>query len=281
MPTPDDAIEPLLPYYVYVLMHPDTHAVFYVGEGQGSRVECHWREVQALVARGAEPGSPKQALLHQLHLDGKAPVQLIIGRYETKDEALSVEATLINWVYGFEHLTNLNIGRRGSLIRPKGHLGSIQGINEPPQPGVRTGEYRDHHIAKLSAAGSYDFLVDIQESLAQAGLPWRDLSESVDRPYHPGESQGALGLLVRLAGIDFLVVVRATNRPKICVATTQATREHMHLLTRLDGEGPLNLRVNGMGRYMKLPAAWAACPQDDAQAVTARLRALQQRLTQE
>lgn len=275
----DDIIEPLLPHYVYVLMHPDTHAVFYVGEGQGSRVQSHWREVQALVARGAAPGSPKQVLLHDLHMEGRSPLQAIIGRYETKDEALAVAATLINGMYGFDELTNLNRGHGGALIRPRGHMDPIEGIDEARKPGVRTGAYRDRHIAKLSAAGTYDFVVSIEESLSQVGLEWRDLSSREDRPYHPGESHGALGILVRVAGIDFLVVVRATNAPKICVATTATTRAHLDRLARLEAGKPNNQVVDGVRRYMKLPDALATCAPNDAQAVADRLLELRRRLT--
>ena len=155
----------------------------------------------------------------------------------------------------------------------------IEGIDEARKPGVRTGAYRDRHIAKLSAAGTYDFVVAIQQSLSQARLEWRDMSSREDRPYHPGESNGALGILVRVAGIDFLVVIRSTNTPKIGVATTTATRAHLDKLARLEAGEPNNLVVDGMRRYMKLPDALATCAPNHARAVADRLLDLRRRLT--
>lgn len=82
-----------------------------------------------------------------------------------------------------------------------------------------------------------------------------------------------------MAGIDFLVVVRATNAPKICVATTATTRAHLDLLARLEAGKPNNQVVDGVRRYMKLPDALATCAPNDAQAVADRLLELRRRLT--
>lgn len=132
---------PMLPHYVYVLMDPDNEKVFYVGKGMGQRMYSHKAEVEKHI-RGASPeqvdGSlsqddltQKQKKLRGILANGKEPIQLVVGRYETEVEAFSVEATLIGWVYGFDNLTNLNRGHGGKLIRPKDIHQQIVGIDIP------------------------------------------------------------------------------------------------------------------------------------------------------
>ena len=42
--------------------------------------------------------------IQEIEKRGKNVYRVIIGRYETEEEALSVEATLIKWVYGFDNI---------------------------------------------------------------------------------------------------------------------------------------------------------------------------------
>jgi len=113
-------------YYVYVLIDPRDEQIFYVGKGQEDRVRQHEKDVK----RGVEETANQKKILEIL-TDGKEVKKVIVGRFDTAEEALSVEAVLIHWVYGIANLTNIASGHGVDNIRPKGHLENLQGIDEP------------------------------------------------------------------------------------------------------------------------------------------------------
>jgi hypothetical protein len=128
--------EPLLPSYVYVLADPTQRpptpeSVFYVGMGTGNRVAHHWSEVRKLIGQEAAATHPKHQKMFEIAARDQEPLQIVIGRYETQAEARAVEATLINWVYGYDRLTNLNRGHNGRVVRPLGVWDHIEGIDIP------------------------------------------------------------------------------------------------------------------------------------------------------
>ena len=100
--------EKLLPFFVYLIFDPKEKNPFYVGMGQNSRDLDH------------KPGDKdrKEKKIKEIRERGEKESRVIIGRYNTKEEAFSVEATLIKWVYGFENLTNQIQGRQHIFIRP-------------------------------------------------------------------------------------------------------------------------------------------------------------------
>ena len=123
--------EPLLPFYVYVLAHPTDKHVFYVGKGQENRLYQHWNEVRRTLGSELPPDGPKQTFLRRLADEGLTPLQTIIGRYKLESEAFAVEATLINWMYGYANLSNQNRGKGAHLIRPQGIFDELLNIDVP------------------------------------------------------------------------------------------------------------------------------------------------------
>lgn len=113
-------------YYVYVLIDPRNEKVFYVGKGQDDRLFHHEKEVE----RGADE-APKHKKILEIKLSGKQVKKVVVGRFDTHQEALSVECVLIHWVYGIENLTNIASGHGVDHIRPKWHHENLPGIDEP------------------------------------------------------------------------------------------------------------------------------------------------------
>jgi hypothetical protein len=104
--------EQIFDYYVYELRDPRTNETFYVGMGQGARLLFHGSDKQYTE-------HPKEKRIAEIRESGHADcLRVIIGSYESSEEAFAVEATLINWVYGKEKLTNINPGRHSWCLRP-------------------------------------------------------------------------------------------------------------------------------------------------------------------
>lgn len=101
----------LKPYYVYVLMDSSARRVFYVGKGQGERIFQHTKEVGKGIKETA-----KQKEIHRIECLGSSVAKLVIGRFDSAEEAFSVESILIHWVYGIENLTNRQRPEMGSRL---------------------------------------------------------------------------------------------------------------------------------------------------------------------
>ncbi|MRH77633.1 hypothetical protein GH984_02830 [Spiribacter sp. C176] len=220
--------EPLLPYYVYLLLNPlDHNRVFYVGKGTGQRAGAHYNDVNRLLKQLAQESedqltkaelTSKQAVVRNIAEAGKKPLEVIVGRYETEQEAFAVEATLLHFLYGKSSLTNIASGRRHRYIRTKEEFEEIvknardqeniprkAGVDEEKVTGLRTNEYRNQKILGLEEASAYDTLAELQQILTENGFVWRDFNEPGDRYFHPGESNGYLAVIVNISGIDFNV----------------------------------------------------------------------------
>ena len=104
----------LKPYYVYVLTDSSNKKVFYVGKGQGERIFQHTKEV----GRGTIL-TEKQKEIQRIIKSGSSVSKLVIGRFDTQEEAFSVESILIHWVYGLENLKNRQSGHAVNSIRVK------------------------------------------------------------------------------------------------------------------------------------------------------------------
>ena len=220
--------EPLLPYYVYLLLNPlDDNRVFYVGKGTGQRAGAHYNDVNRLLKQLAQESedqltkaelTSKQAVVRNIAEAGKKPLEVIVGRYETEQEAFAVEATLLHFLYGKSSLTNIASGRRHRYIRTKEEFEEIvknardqeniprkAGVDEEKVTGLRTNEYRNQKILGLEEASAYDTLAELQQILTENRFVWRDFNEPGDRYFHPGESNGYLAVIVNIGGIDFNV----------------------------------------------------------------------------
>jgi len=100
---PGDVWNPLIaehigPYYVYLLLDPESHEVFYVGKGTGTRFLQHG--VEALMTPEAttpEEAGEKIGRIHQIRKSGGEPeVEFARIRIPTESEAFVVESTLID-----------------------------------------------------------------------------------------------------------------------------------------------------------------------------------------
>tara|TARA_B100000029_G_scaffold370272_2_gene364110 strand:+ start:1441 stop:2280 length:840 start_codon:yes stop_codon:yes gene_type:complete len=154
--------EELLKYFVYVLVDPRDYKIFYVGKGQGFRNLDH------------KPGEEKEKTkkIKEIKESGYDvnKINKIIGRYETEKQALSVEATLIKWVYGKENLTNEIHGHGHSLIRSYSELKNknftdISGIDQERKLHVRSGDYTKMYKRAIQDNQISTKLYDLKEEL--------------------------------------------------------------------------------------------------------------------
>jgi hypothetical protein len=90
-----NSLTDLKPFYVYALMPEVNHDIFYVGKGQDDRIFQHAKEVKRGVVE-----TFKQKRIAEIKNEGNRVKNLVIGRYDSEEEAYAVECTLIHWVYG-------------------------------------------------------------------------------------------------------------------------------------------------------------------------------------
>lgn len=218
--------EPLLPYYVYVLLNPlQGNRPFYVGKGTGRRVLQHALDAGKLLEEKDISNPDEHDLLSAkiqeilaIKQQGKSPLEVIVGRYETEDEAFAVEATLIHLTFGYENLTNVASGHGSRFIRSKQEFEAIlahaetqadierkPGIDIEISRGVRDNSYRDAKVLRLAQVGAYDLLTSLRDELTANRFDWRDFQAPEDRRFHPGESNGYLATIVRIATLDLNV----------------------------------------------------------------------------
>jgi len=110
-------------HYVYELREKKAKKsiVFYVGKGVGDRLENHADAVRRKRAEDSKLDGEKEERIAQLLWDdafGELE-ELVIGRFDTNEEAEAVESTLIDWIYGKDNLTNINSGVGAEDIRKK------------------------------------------------------------------------------------------------------------------------------------------------------------------
>lgn len=234
----DNKKEPLLPYYVYILLNPiKDNRPFYVGKGTGQRVGTHNLNVDRLLReQKLESESPpsqtgnddepldeqslseKQKEIIAIKESGKQPLEVIVGRYETEGQAFAVEATLMHFMFDHKNLTNIASGHGSKFIRTRADFDEIirdaraqkdiklkPGIDEERVKNVRNNEYRDEHLLDLEQAGAYDLLGELQDALTDRHFNWRSFSEPGDKRFHPSESNGYLAVIVSIGPLDFNV----------------------------------------------------------------------------
>lgn len=263
--------EPLLPYYVYLLLNPlEDNRVFYVGKGTGQRAGAHYTDVNRLLKQLAQESEDqltkaeltrKQAVVRKIAQAGKKPLEVIVGRYETEQEAFAVEATLLHFLYGKRSLTNIASGRRHRYIRTKEEFEEIvrnardqeniprkAGVDEEKVTGLRTNEYRNQKLLGLEEASAYDTLAELQQVLTENGFVWRDFNEPGDRYFHPGESNGYLAVIINIGGIDFNVQFTKKLKFSIHYIYTKDPGENEQALKNLQEELGLALGKAKAGR---------------------------------
>ena len=263
--------EPLLPYYVYLLLNPlARNRVFYVGKGTGQRAGAHYNDVNRLLKQLAQEGqdqltkdelNSKQDVVRKIAEAGKRPLEVIVGRYETEQEAYAVEATLLHFLYGKSCLTNIASGRRHRYIRSKEEFEEIvkkatdqesipkkAGVDEEKITGRHTLERRNQKLLGLEQAGAYDTLAELQQILTENAFLWRDFDNPGDQYFHPGESNGYLAVIVNIGGIDFNVQFTKRLKFSIQYIYTQDPNDNENALNNLKDKIGLELDEAKAGR---------------------------------
>lgn len=248
-PIQEDHVEPLLPHYVYVLLDPlKDNQPFYVGKGTGTRVQQHVAEVKLKLKKALEENATsalscaKQERIAKI-LNGKlAPLEVILGRFETAEEAFAVEAIYIHQVIGYDNLTNIASGHGSQFIRTKEQfelickqaisqesIALVDGIDQNRIRGIRDGSYRNEKIKGLTEAFAYEHLSALQQALTDANISWRDYTQPGDSAFHPGESNGYLSVIVEIGGLDLNVQFSKTKKLSTYVIFTNRTRQSSEL----------------------------------------------------
>lgn len=250
---------PLLPFYVYILMHPLTKEVIYVGKGKGTRMQQHSREVKLKMATGEALTTAKHQKIKEIIDFSGELLEFVVARFETEDEAFAVEATLIKWVYGFDSLTNAVHGRGSEFIREENNFEQSEHLDIQAPARSNDGSYRDANIAALQASGAYSLMTEIKTQLVHRGFDIRDFSAPEDRAFLPGESNGILALMVRIKDLDFIVTLSKSCAPTLTIANTLWSRREQALIQlnsiyKKLGEDffagpPKNIKYKNQGRY--------------------------------
>lgn len=244
---------PLLPNYVYILMDPRSNNPFYVGKGTDQRALQHGTEVERILAgvkkevqeeeqellyrEGSVLRSKKMQIISDIINNGTKPRIVVVGRYETAEEAFAVEATLIHFVFGYDELSNVASGHGSKLIRSKRQyeaikalgpwemMHEIEGIDIVSKSGVRDNSFRNKNVAKLVESGAYDFLDEIRVELTGKKFNWRDYETAEDMKFHPGESNGYLAMIVQIGTLDLNIQFRAAKNISIQLIYTEQTKK--------------------------------------------------------
>lgn len=196
------------PHYVYVLIDPTANnEVFYVGKGQGARIQSHEKAAAKFESEEDEAETDNTSKLGRLRAiaqSGASPVRLIIGRYETAAEAFAVEATLIHWVYGRTKLTNVAAGHNHDCIRDNGNL------NEQ-HPGLEVQKERsnDGSFMRDVVLGPYE-----QHNIAARLAELREQMILMSYPFNPSERDGQdvfLSMPVKETDLFSIVITMGLN----------------------------------------------------------------------
>jgi len=207
----------LLPYYVYELKDPADFKTFYVGKGQRDRIDGHDSDL----AVSSELDAEKIRKIQQIRArdDNNAILKVIIGRFETEEEALAVEATLIKWVYGLGHLTNKVQGHRSTYIRPNGAVTeNISGIDREKKAFTYDGSYRQAQVSKITENRIEEKLESLSVAIRIA-IPNLEISNAdVSNPQDPCvwvsgfSSVARLQVKMQLTGKKVVVNLRPFRR---------------------------------------------------------------------
>lgn len=113
-----------LGFYVYLLVHPDTHKIFYVGKGENDRVFSHVNDVSKKLKNNETLSSDNEKTIADILRQGKDPLMYIVRYNLDESEAFLLESALIELLnrglfnlpqqksggVGFGQLTNIQGG---------------------------------------------------------------------------------------------------------------------------------------------------------------------------
>lgn len=127
-----------LKFYVYLLVHPDTHKIFYVGKGEYDRVFDHVKDVRKKIDQDSPLSSAKERIIADILRSGKdkEPLMYIVRYNLEENEAFLLESTLIEFLN--KGLFNLPQQVSGSVeFEP---LSNIQGGHSLDKGSISTVE---------------------------------------------------------------------------------------------------------------------------------------------
>lgn len=236
--------EKLLPWYVYILFERgDENRPRYVGKGCRKRVFQH----RAIATKDNAPESSKNREVQELA--GKGLLQeLIISRHNTEAEAYAVESVLIKWVYGMDQgeLLNKVAGHQARYVRSKGDF-------EPDRPFLyrppEKGDFKKENENSLKAAEVYKFIDQMIFDLKEIGFTHEVNFLKTYPLYDPGVSNGHVGTVFSMNGLNILVDVTKTKRPRVWVLNTDDSSEGDKLQNSYIS---LSAPRNEKGRYLSL-----------------------------
>lgn len=222
------------PFYVYILTDSNDNSVFYVGKGKGNRYSQHQKEVD----RGLIE-TLKQQKIHDIVQHNRQVKPFIVGRFNTEQEALSVESLLIHWVYGIESLTNDTSGHGVNFIRPKGHYEELQGIDEPElNYCARTKENRERN-------NIIPYLTEIKELIeSNCNIQFDDIHTQNDRHTY---------LVKFIKGVRLTVVCHHTAKKAaaVTIESLDGKKENKDQVRYICDNSKLEWKDNGRyGRIM-------------------------------
>ena len=139
-----NAIENMKPFYVYELRDPRDNSVFYVGKGKNERSKQH--EIETL---GSTEEKARLQRIREIRTAKKEITIIVIGRFDSAEEALVVESVLIEWVYGIRNLTNEIRGHNHRDIRALGDFMEIPGLDMPRRSYLLDGVYSENVLREI------------------------------------------------------------------------------------------------------------------------------------
>lgn len=131
-------------YYVYRLIDPRTLHTFYVGKGTGKRVFQHVEEVESCIGKDGEDAlSLKAQVIKEIIKEGKKVISVIHRRGLTEEEALEVEAALIDTYPGLTNKQKGHGAERGLI--------SMEDLEQYVDASVYEEPSEDYIIIKIKA----------------------------------------------------------------------------------------------------------------------------------
>jgi hypothetical protein len=102
-------------FYVYTLTDPRDGKIFYVGKGQGNRLNQHERDA----VRHRHANWPKEHRIREILAARKSLVAEKVAFFDDEDEAYAHEAALIASLDGLTNIMPGGWGTRSEPIKPK------------------------------------------------------------------------------------------------------------------------------------------------------------------
>ena len=157
--------------YVYALAYPDGK-VFYIGKGQGQRIDSHEWEARRSVL-GPHANTHKINIIRKIWASGGEVLKTRLAEFETGEEALFYEIALI---FFMNDLTNKTLGGDGAL----GHTVSEEARRKMSQAQMGK-SYGEERLRKMSEVQRGKELSAETRNKISAGLKGKAHSEETRR----------------------------------------------------------------------------------------------------